>query len=130
MGMKELLFFAKLTTMPNSTRFEDLFVWQEAIKLAKEIFVLFEDIRCFSVKNQIERASISVSANIAEGNEHGTNKQFVKHLFIAKASCGEVRSLLILAKELNLVLATKIDPLVDSSGKLSIMIHKLIKSRS
>jgi four helix bundle protein len=115
--------------MPNSTRFEDLFVWQEAIKLAKEIFILFENTRCFSLKNQIERASISISANIAEGNEHGTNKQFVKHLFIAKASCGEVRSLLILAKELNAIPALQVDPLVNTSGKLSIMIHNLIKSR-
>lgn len=127
--MIEFLFFAKLTTMPSSTRFEDLIVWQEAIKLAKDVFILFESARCFSLKNQIERASISISANIAEGNEHGTNKQFVKHLFIAKASCGEVRSLLILAKELNAMSSTLIDPLVNTSGKLSIMIHNLIKSR-
>lgn len=115
--------------MPKSERFEDLFVWQEAIDLAGGIFIVFEDCRRFSIKNQIERAVVSISANIAEGYELQSNKQFIKHLFIAKASCGEVRSLLILSKRLGLYPDSVLDPLIASSNKLSIMIYRLIESR-
>ena len=114
--------------MPNSDKFEDLIVWQEAIALAKEIFTLFENCRNFSLKNQAERAAISISANIA-GYELDTNKQCVKHLFISKASCGEVRSLLILARELKLYPDTLLDPIMNSSSKLSIMIYNFIRAR-
>jgi len=125
-----LLVFAKLTTtMSNSDTFEDLIVWQESIKLAKDVFILFENCKTFSLKNQIERAAISVSANIAEGYELDTNKQCVKHLFISKASCGEVRSLLILAKELKLYPEKQIDSIINSSSKLSIMIYNFIRAR-
>jgi four helix bundle protein len=125
----DVLIFAKLTNMTNSNKFEDLIIWQDAIKLAKEVFTMFENSRNFSIKNQIERAVVSVSANIAEGYELDTNKQFIKHLFIAKASCGEVRSILALARELKHFPDVLIDPLINSASKLSIMIYNFIKSR-
>ena len=115
--------------MPNSDKFEDLIVWQDAITLAKNIFIVFENCRNFSIKNQIERAVTSISANIAEGYELESNKQFIKHLFIAKASCGEVRSLLILTKELKLYREEILDPLIETSSRLSIMIFNLIRAR-
>lgn len=126
---ESVLTFVKLTTMTNSETFEDLIVWQEAITLAKEVFILFENCKNFSLKNQIERAAISISANIAEGYELETNKQCIKHLFIAKASCGEVRSFLILASELNVLPADMLKRHINSAGKLSIMIFNLIKAR-
>ncbi len=115
--------------MSNSDTFEDLIVWQESIRLAKEVFMLFENCKNFSLENQLERAAISISANIAEGYELDTNKQLVKHLFISKASCGEVRSLLILGKELKVYPEEVINPIINSSAKLSIMIYNFIRSR-
>ena len=73
------------------------------LALAKEIFQLFNEIKVFSIRNQIERAVVSISMNIAEGYEYGSDKQFVRFLYISKGSCGEVRSLLLLSKELSIL---------------------------
>ena len=90
-------------SMKKSDKFEDLYVWKDSVALAKEIFQLFNEIKVFSIRNQIERAVVSISTNIAEGYEYGSDKQFVRFLYISKGSCGEVRSLLLLSKELSIL---------------------------
>jgi four helix bundle protein len=78
-------------------RFEDLPVWNEAIKLAKGVYAMTEN-RGWkgsrSLRDQIERAALSVSNNIAEGFERGTTKELLAFLYIARGSAGEVRSML------------------------------------
>ncbi|HUY12271.1 MAG TPA: four helix bundle protein [Terriglobia bacterium] len=80
-------------------RFEQLPVWQAAIKLAQQIYHLAKD-RAFrgqwSLRDQIERAAVSVSNNIAEGFERGTTQELLTFLYIARGSSGEVRSMLCL----------------------------------
>ncbi len=75
--------------------FEDLPVWNDAIALAAEIFRITED-KAFRFKgdiaNQIQRAGLSVSNNIAEGFERGTTSDLITFLYYAKGSAGEVRS--------------------------------------
>ncbi len=83
--------------------FEDLQVWQLAMELGVSIFRLFESCRNFSLRDQIQRAAISISSNIAEGYERGSNNEFVQFLYYAKGSCGEVRSQLQLALRTRLV---------------------------
>lgn len=83
----------------------------------------------YSIRNQIERAVVSISANIAEGYELQTNKQLIKHLFIAKASCGEVRSLLTLSRELNGYNPATLDPVINTANRLSIMLYNFICDR-
>jgi four helix bundle protein len=83
-------------------RFEDLKIWQQAKELANLIYDLtgtnaFKGDR--SLTDQSRRAAVSVMANIAEGFERGSNKEFIQFLFIAKGSCGELRSHLILAQD-------------------------------
>lgn len=83
----------------NYKRFEDLPVWNAAIDLAVEIYALTDSThfrRQRSLKDQIERASVSVSNNIAEGFERGTNNELLAFLYIARGSSGEVRSMLCL----------------------------------
>jgi four helix bundle protein len=78
-------------------RFEHLPVWQEAIKLAGEVYDSTEkpDFKCsHSLRDQLERAALSVSNNIAEGFERGTTKELLAFLYIARGSAGEVRSML------------------------------------
>ena len=78
-------------------RFEDLPVWQKAMELAERVYDLTEDgdFKCsHSLRDQIERAAISVSNNIAEGFERGTTNELLAFPYIARGSAGEVRSML------------------------------------
>jgi four helix bundle protein len=78
-------------------RFEDIIAWQLAKELTISIYSLFENSNDYGFKDQIQRASISIMNNIAEGFERKTNNEFKQFLYIAKGSCGEVRSMLIVA---------------------------------
>jgi four helix bundle protein len=83
--------------MPTYQRFEDLPVWQDAIRLAEgcEDFTLeAKDHITWSKRDQMDRASLSVSNNIAEGFERGTTNELLQFLYIARGSAGEVRSML------------------------------------
>jgi four helix bundle protein len=78
-------------------RFEELPVWQAGSELALRIFTLGEKPplrRHRSLRDQIERAGLSVSNNIAEGFERGTTQELLTFLYIARGSAGEVRSML------------------------------------
>ena len=78
-------------------RFEDLPVWQEAIRLAEGVYELTErpDFHgSHSLRDQLERAALSVSNNIAEGFERGTTSELLAFIYIARGSAGEVRSML------------------------------------
>ncbi len=78
-------------------RFEDLPVWKEAIRLANGVYDMTERREwkgSRSLRDQIERAALSVSNNIAEGFERGTTKELLAFLYIARGSAGEVRSML------------------------------------
>jgi four helix bundle protein len=79
-------------------RFEDLPVWQAAIDLAVQVHVLTKD-KFFSqpgdLRDQLRRASLSVSNNIAEGFERGSTAELLAFLYISRGSCGETRSMLI-----------------------------------
>lgn len=88
--------------MATITDFEDLVIWQKAIDLADEIFSLTETSRLekdFSTKDQLKRAVLSISNNIAEGFEYNNNADFIKFLRYAKGSCGECRSMMALLKK-------------------------------
>ncbi|HEX5412357.1 MAG TPA: four helix bundle protein [Terriglobia bacterium] len=84
-------------------RFEQLPVWQAAIDLAKRIYVLSDksEFRGHgSLRDQIERAAVSISNNIAEGFERGITQELLTFLYIARGSAGEVRSMLCLVETL------------------------------
>jgi four helix bundle protein len=82
-------------------RFEDLPVWKAAIDLAKRVYDLTKD-KFFSqagdLRDQLRRASLSVSNNIAEGFERGSTSELLFFLYIARGSCGETRSMLRFAE--------------------------------
>jgi four helix bundle protein len=85
-------------------RFEDLPVWNTAIELAIGVYMLTskpEFDKRFSLKDQLERAAVSVSNNIAEGFERGTNNELLAFLYISRGSAGESRSILCLLDRLH-----------------------------
>jgi len=80
----------------NYQRFEDLPVWQASAELARSMYEFTEhDIfrRHLGLRDQLERAALSISNNIAEGFERGTNNELLAFLYIARGSAGEVRSM-------------------------------------
>ena len=81
-------------------RFEDIIAWQKAKELTVKVYSLFKDSKDFGFRDQIQRASVSIMNNIVEGFERRSNNEFRQFLYIVKGSCGEVRSILILACEL------------------------------
>ena len=89
-------------------KFEDIIAWQKGKSLTLEIYLIFKNCKEKSIKNQIERASVSIMNNIAEGFERRTNKELKNFLFIAKGSAGEVRSMLDLSLELKYVKKQKL----------------------
>jgi four helix bundle protein len=82
-------------------KFEDLMVWRKSVDLTINIYSSMELINDFGLKNQIQRASLSISNNIAEGFERGSDRDFKRFLYIAQGSCSEVKSMLYVAIRLN-----------------------------
>jgi four helix bundle protein len=85
------------------TRFEELPVWQAAIKLGVQIYAFTSGDRFkgqSGLRDQLERAAVSVSNNIAEGYERGTTQEMLTFIYIARGSAGEVRSMLCLFEQL------------------------------
>ena len=111
-------------------RFEDSIAWQKAKQLCVEVFKIFESHKDFSFRDQIQRAAVSVMNNIAEGFERKGNKEFAYFLYVAKGSCGEVRSMLILAKELNKISEEAQQTLTYLAEEVSKIISGLTKSIS
>jgi four helix bundle protein len=93
-------------------RFEDLPVWNTAIELAVAVFALTAQTQFKSqrgLRDQIERAGVSVSNNIAEGFERGTNNELLMFLYIARGSAGEVRSMCCLLDRLPIFVGLNTD---------------------
>jgi four helix bundle protein len=86
------------------TRFEELPVWQAAITLAERVFRHTAD-KSFQaqgdLRNQLQRAALSISNNVAEGFERGSTQELLTFLYIARGSAGEVRSMLCLLERLD-----------------------------
>ncbi len=90
--------------MSGARSFEDLWIWQTARGLVKDVYSDFgidsPAVRDFGFQDQIRRAAMSVMNNIAEGFERGSDADFANFLRIAKGSCGEVRSMFYTAEDL------------------------------
>lgn len=88
--------------MCSISNFEDIDAWMKARELTNEVYEVTERdqlSRDFGLKDQLQRASVSIMSNIAEGFERGGNQEFIQFLFQARASCAEVQSQLYVAKD-------------------------------
>lgn len=109
-------------------RFEDLKVWQKSQDLAVEIYTTFKMTKGFGFKDQIARASVSISNNIAEGFERSSNADFKRFLYFALASNSEVRSMLYLSERLSYIDKGVSQTLIDKTNEVSKMLYAFIKS--
>ena len=78
---------------------ENLYIWQESRSVVNDIYTLMKDCRDFGFKDQIQRASISIMNNIAEGTESGSDANYINFLNISRGSCSEVHSMLYLCED-------------------------------
>ena len=110
-------------------KYEDLDVWKESIRLVSLIYSEFKTSKDYGLKSQIQRSAVSIPSNIAEGYERGSNKEYIHFLYIAKASCGELRTQLYIAKSVDEIGKNIADKYIERTKKISAMLYKLIKIR-
>lgn len=115
--------------MATIERFEQIISWQEARELNKTIGKLIDSgrfKRSFRLINQIEGSAGSIMDNIAEGFEKGGNREFIQFLYIAKGSCGELRSQFYRALDREYIDQKEFDNFSVHAMKISSLIQKLI----
>lgn len=109
-------------------KFEDIIAWQKAQDLAAEIYTVFGDLKDYGFKDQITRAAVSISNNIAEGFDRSSDADFSKFLYYSTGSCSEVRSMLYLALKLSFIDNNTKSDLIDKTHEISKILKGLIKS--
>lgn len=109
--------------------FEELEIWKEARRLTQIIYQLTKTdkfSRDFALRDQIRRAAVSIMSNIAEGFERGGNQEFLQFLYVAKASCGEVRSQLYVGLDQGYIISSDAEKSIVALRRLSGMIGNMI----
>ena|SRR3989338_7135345 len=109
-------------------KFEDILAWQKSKELTLYVYRLYRNNKDYGLRDQIQRSSVSIMNNIAEGFERNGNKELGRFLYIAKASCGELRSMLYLANELNHISKSEFETAYDLSVQISKMLSGFIKT--
>lgn len=116
--------------MAKFNSFEEIIAWQKARELNLELYLVTAQgnfSKDHGLRDQIRRASISITSNIAEGFERETTKEFIRFLYIAKASSGEFRSQLYLASDMNYISKDEFERLNLKVSEISKLIGGLIK---
>jgi four helix bundle protein len=109
-------------------RFEDLNVWKESMKLAIDLYKCLKDCKDFGFRDQIQRSAVSIPSNIAEGFERNSNKEYIQFLYIAKASCAELRTQLYLGMEIEILDKSEAKGFIEKTKKISAMLVRLIQT--
>lgn len=115
--------------MPTITRFEDIEAWKTARELTRMVYAFADQgqfARDFGLRNQIQRAAVSVMSNIAEGFESRTQAQFLEYLGRSKASAGEVRCQLYVALDLGYLTQEQFKQIFDLADKSSRQIARFM----
>ncbi|MGY6562480.1 MAG: four helix bundle protein [Luteibaculaceae bacterium] len=113
--------------------FKNLEVWKNSRALVKEIYLVtkeFPDAEKFGLTNQLRRAAISISANIAEGSGRNTDKDFRHFLTMSLGSTHEVECLLILSNDLNFLNAEDFENLEGKTIQIQKQLNSFIKKLS
>ncbi len=115
--------------MATFTQFEEMMSWKEARILNQKIGALLNEERFgknFRLIAQIEGSAGSIMDNIAEGFERGGNREFIQFLYIAKGSCGELRSQMYRALDRKYINETEFNMILTDLQKISGLLQKLI----
>jgi len=113
--------------------FKDLKVWIKSKDLAVKIYKVTDEglfNKDFGLRDQMRRSSVSIPSNIAEGEDLDTDKQSIRHFYIARGSLAELRTQLIVAEEIRYISTDQYDMLEKESHQISAMLTGLIRHRS
>lgn len=117
------------TTKSSIARFEDLEVWKEGMQLTVRTYESLARARDFGLRDQMQRAAVSIPSNIAEGYERSSNREFVQFLNYSRGSSGELRTQIYLATKLGHLNAANGRELLERSRKVSAMLAKYVQVR-
>lgn len=109
--------------------FEDLEVWKRACNLAVFVYEILKDNRDFGMRDQMQRAAVSIASNIAEGSERG-GKDFKRYLRIAQGSAAELRTQVYIAAKVGMVSSQSMGHVVEETKNIARMLTGLSKSLS
>ena len=107
--------------------FENLEVWRDSQDLLVDVYLLFKDNKDWGFKDQIQRAALSISNNIAEGAESGSDALFIRYLKTAKGSCGEVRNMFYACPRIGYCTKEQSVEFVERTKSISRRLAKLIE---
>jgi len=111
-------------------KFEDIDAWQKARELTQQVYALSKNgpfARDFGLRDQIQRAAVSVMSNIAEGFDRGGNREFIHYLYIAKGSAAEVQAQLYVALDAQYVSREQFKQVYDIVGDATRLIGGFIR---
>ena len=112
-------------------KYEELIVWQKAMGLVVEVYKvakLLPDEELYVLSDQMRRSALSIPSNIAEGQERGTTKDFIKFLHIAKGSKAELETQLLVCSRLEYLSPSQIELAQGLLVEIGKMLNALIKS--
>ena len=112
-------------------KYSDLLVWQKAMDLVTEVYKLtqaFPADEKFGLNSQMQRAAVSIPANIAEGHGRKSTKAYVNHLSIANGSLMEVETLIHIACRLGYLTAQQGNPVLLKADEIGKMLSGLQRS--
>lgn len=107
--------------------FEELEVWKRACQLAVRVYGLLEESREYGLRDQMQRAAVSIASNIAEGAERG-GRDFVRFLTIARGSAAELRTQCYIASKIGILKPEETTSLVSELKEISRMLTGLARS--
>jgi four helix bundle protein len=116
--------------------YRDLHVWNAAVDLARNIYVLterFPPSERLGLSQQLRRAAVSVPFNIAEGHARGTTNEFVRFIRIARGSLAEITTQILLAQALRFLRSEDVErvmPAIDGIGRMLRRLEQSLRRRA
>ena len=114
-------------------KFQDLKVWKRAKDLAVYIYKITDHgkfLKDYGLRDQIRRAAVSISSNISEGDELGTDKLSIRYFYTSKGSSAEVLTQAIISREIGYIAQEEYDHIEEECQAISSMLTRLIRARS
>ncbi len=109
-------------------RFEDLDVWEKAVRLSGDLYKTLSALKDYGFRDQITRTGLSVPSNIAEGYERASSKEMANFLNYAKGSAGEMRTQIYIGMDIGYIDRETGSRWLQEAEEISRMLHSLIRA--